>query len=621
MDNFENLPILADELDLPVLLPGTGPKQTKIPAKYSQWHNLASQLHVRSCAVHPISDNEHLWLATGGGILHWLPELNHYKRYTSEHGLPGNSVLAVAVDGNGQKWALTHNNKLYYLFNDQWLQYELLESIHCIQQGEDGLLWVADSQGLSAIESPQSEPKYVSQIKSCSFRALWVIDQNDIWICDSRGIYHFDERWHFKEFFGVLTLACRDGVLWLGTLEGLFRIDLNNKKTDLIIGEISGPVHAIYPCEKGVWAASCGKVGLVTSTHWSAIRGNFLDINVRITSLVPAGSDTVWIGSHTGLLQGWTNKSTQWRLTNSPPDVIEPWYDDHIPPHTFSNTIQALAFQSSEDRSVLWIGTTNGLFRLDLHMDDWTYYSQTGQRDIRAIVVEKENSAVWVANWQGGLRRLQGRVLLNETAKVQGPIIAMTHGARSISWACGLNGLYKKDGEDWSIVLVSDALPSDGVVQAIAENTDEQILLGASTGLFIYELGASVIKRYDGVLGLEDIRSLLAVHNESRVFVGTANGLYGILGNQLKEIACLEDYTVTDLAWDKIQRVLWVGTDAGLYGLTEGKAGWKTTYSFTARNSGLAADRITAIAIDTNLVHESQLWIGTPCGLSCYTYQ
>ncbi|MHC5722349.1 MAG: hypothetical protein ACYTX0_62645, partial [Nostoc sp.] len=85
---------------------------------FLEWSNLASQRHVRSLAFDPTHGD--LWLATGGGILHWKLELNRFVRYASEHGLPGNSVLAVTVDGMGQVWAAHEQFGIYYLKNDTW---------------------------------------------------------------------------------------------------------------------------------------------------------------------------------------------------------------------------------------------------------------------------------------------------------------------------------------------------------------------------------------------------------------------------------------------------------------------------------------------------------------------
>src|SRR2546423_4808446 len=56
---------------------------------FSKWRSSASQRHVRDIAV----DNHRgrIWLATWGGVLCWMPEVDLCVRHTSEHGLVGNA--------------------------------------------------------------------------------------------------------------------------------------------------------------------------------------------------------------------------------------------------------------------------------------------------------------------------------------------------------------------------------------------------------------------------------------------------------------------------------------------------------------------------------------------------
>ena len=66
---------------------------------------------------------------------------------------------------------------------------------------------------------------------------------------------------------------------------------------------------------------------------------------------------------------------------------------------------------------------------------------------------------------------------------------------------------------------------------------------------------------------------------------------------------------------------LWVGTSGkGLFCLAERDKRWERVQTFTARNSGLAVDRDTTLVLSSGKSSERTLWIGTPCGLSCYTY-
>ena len=88
----------------------------------------------------------------------------------------------------------------------------------------------------------------------------------------------------------------------------------------------------------------------------------------------------------------------------------------------------------------------------------------------------------------------------------------------------------------------------------------------------------------------------------------------------LTHVATLEGWPVTALAWDKGSSFLWIGTDGGLTNLRADGTGWKAC-TWTTEDSGLAAGRVTALALGSIEPGQTQVWIGTPCGLSCYHHR
>jgi ligand-binding sensor domain-containing protein len=90
---------------------------------------------------------------SGGGVLHWFPGKDRFTRYASEHGLPGNSVCAAAVDGSGQVWVSGEQLGLYYLKNDIWQLYGILGEVKVSYLTTDstGKLWVGTANDIYAI--------------------------------------------------------------------------------------------------------------------------------------------------------------------------------------------------------------------------------------------------------------------------------------------------------------------------------------------------------------------------------------------------------------------------------------------------------------------------------------
>lgn len=617
-----DLPVPVSGEDLPIPVADAGPQEEKARDKaHLEWSNLASQRHIRDLALDPVQGD--LWLATGGGVLHWQLEKNRFTRYASEHGLPGNSVVAVAVDGLGQVWAASEQFGLSYLKNDIWRPYRILGEIKvsCLTLDSTGRLWVGTASGIYAINSPDRKPAIELPPAGHPPRAIALTNENDIWLCNAQGVHHYQDSCWVRSSDSVqpdiLTIARQGENLWLGTFRGLVRIDLTTGKPHPIDNRPQGEVTALAPTSQGVWAACGGLVGLATEAGWTPLGEKRL--NTPITSLAAASDDEVWIGTHDGLLRGGT-EGMRLHLTDTPPDVIGLPSGDRSPA-TFSNLVQALSVQQLAERSILWIGTARGLFRLDLLTENWRRYGRLGTQDIRAIATTPDQETVWVGSWSSGLHGLKQQTELEATPKVSEPILAITAGT-SQCWAVGLDGLYQYKDSDWVQVISAQELPVKGWLQAVAQAVTDHVWLGTSAGLLVYKPDTRQLTTVSGALGSADVRSLLAISKDESelVWVGTTQGLYVGKSDNWESVPNLENRTITALAWDGNASSLWVGTDLGLFRLVSQDNGWKIANEFNVHNSGLGANRVNAITISTGDSGETNLWVGTPCGLSCYSY-
>lgn len=617
-----NLPVPVGGEDLPIPVADAVPQQEQPSDKaFLEWGNLVSQRHVRHLAFDLTQEN--LWLATGGGILHWKLELNRFVRYTSEHGLPGNSVLAVAVDGASQVWAAHEQFGIYYLKNDTWRPYRILGEVKvsCLTLDSNGRLWVGTSSGIYAINTPDRKPAIELPPAGFPPRAMAIANENDIWLCNAQGVYNYKNATWVRTTDSVqpdvLTLVRQGENLWLGTFRGLIRIDLTTNKPHKIDTTYPSEVTALAPHPQGVWVACGGQVGLATETNWIPLGEK--RFNAPITSLLTGRDKQVWIGTHDGLLRG-ENKQLLLHLTDNPPDVIGLASREKSPP-TFSSLVQALSVQQFVDRSILWIGTAQGLFRYDLFTESWRRYGQLANQDIRAIITSQDQETVWVASWSSGLHSLKQQNELQTAPNISEPILTLTAGTDRY-WAIGLDGLYHYKDSAWLQVISNKELPVRGWLQAITQGVTDHVWLGTSAGLLLYKTDTQRLTPITGNLGSADVRVLLAINRDEleQVCVGTSQGLY--IGNvdNWESIPELENRLITALIWDKNNSSLWVGTDKGLFCLlSQGNS--RKINEFNIHNSGLGANRVIALAIGTGEDKETKLWIGTPCGLSCYTYQ
>ncbi|WP_223270112.1 ligand-binding sensor domain-containing protein [Nostoc sp. 'Peltigera membranacea cyanobiont' 213] len=562
-----DLPVPVGREDLPIPVADTAPQQEQPSDKaFLEWSNLASQRHVRSLAFDPTHGD--LWLATGGGILHWKLELNRFVRYASEHGLPGNSVLAVAVDGASQVWAAHEQFGIYYLKNDTWRPYRILGEVKvsCLTLDSTGKLWAGTASGIYAINTPDRKPALELPPAGFPPRAMAIANENDIWLCNAQGVYNYKNATWVRTSDSVqpdvLTLARQGKNLWLGTFRGLVRIDLTTNKPHKTDTTYFGEVTALAPHPQGVWAACGGQVGLATETGWTPLTEK--RFNEPITSLLAGRDKQVWIGTHDGLLRG-ENKQILLHLTDNPPDVIGLASREKSPP-TFSSLVQALSVQQLADRSILWIGTAQGLFRYDLLTESWRRYGQLASQDIRAIITSQDQETVWVASWSSGLHSLKQQNELQTAPNISEPILTLTAGSDRY-WAVGLDGLYQYKNSAWVQVISNKVLPVRGWLQAIAQAVTDHFWLGTSAGLLLYKTDTKRLTPIIGNLGSTDVRSLQAInrYESEQVWVGTSQGLYVGNVDNWKPIPELENRVITALIWDKNNSSLWVGTDKGLW--------------------------------------------------------
>lgn len=618
-----DLPVLSTrDRDLPIPVRGIEPHHERTQAiAYPAWFNLSSQRHVRDLAIDPI--NGDLWLATGGGVLCWRSGFASFTRYSSEHGLPGNAIRAIGVDGSGQVWAAHEYCGLSYLDGDIWRLYPVLgeRTVSCFSRDKNGSLWIGTINGICAIDRIHG-PTFELPPASGIPRMLSVIDQDDIWLCNARGAFHFDgNTWvHHSAQHDILKLACCGGKLWLGTIGGLALVNLATGDVHRADTWPIGEVTALTLTEDGVWAACGSKVGLATETDWMPIGGQLP--RTRITGLAQIDKDEIWIATHDGLLRG-TLTGIKFHLTETPPDVIgRHSFDPQRPPAAFSNMIQAIALQHLAQGDSLWIATASGLFRLDLFTESWKRYDQRDLRDVRALVANTTREDIWAASWMSSVYSLKQQIVKESLPESSGPILSLAVGPNAELWATGLDKLYRNDGSTWSLAFSSKMLPTGALIRCLAQASSMQVWIGTSRGLCVYSTATTTIKVASGILGTADIRSLLSIQCNQTVtlWVGTSRGLYSGQPDDLQSLESFDGRVITALAWDSNAEVIWVGTDNGLFRLIDASKGWSLAGEFNSRNSGMAADRVTALMVGNTENGESHLWIGTPCGLSCYTY-
>jgi ligand-binding sensor domain-containing protein len=323
-----------------------------------------------------------------------------------------------------------------------------------------------------------------------------------------------------------------------------------------------------------------------------------------VTALAQVSDHEVCVGTSFGILRCGFARSERWS-TEAAPDVISL-------SGTLGTLIQAIAVGQSGGENVIWIGTPAGLFEFVPAAARWTQLGGRRVEDVRALA--SAGDEVWVGSWRSGLRKLRDRQM--GPPIVADPIVALTvDTGNARCFAAGPDAVYLVDGQAVTRVVVAEELQQGTWLNTIAVGADGTLFVGSSAGLFKFTEGGDIgVVRGD--FAGTDVLALLSAGEgtDESLLVGTSRGLYVGSLEHLVTVNALAGRAVTALAWDEIGKAAWVGTGEGLVRVTRAYEGWALTMELTSEQSGLASDRISALAVD----NERGLWVGTTSGLSSY---
>lgn len=359
-------------------------------------------------------------------ILISLTQLNsqklYFRRIDINDGLSQNTVTDIMQDRNGFMWFCTKDGLNRYdglhfrIFQNIPGKEERLGNIRCIDEDQDGRIWIGTSSGLYVYD-PVSEifskkpfgggsPDYPIQDLKCG-------GNGNIWIIAERaGIYrHYSKEGKTELAYGtdkpLRTLAIDDnsGTIWVSQSgKGLFYTDdeFRNIKTfqprgnrelfqnDIISHILISDYNKIFlGLERG------GLVELNKATGEIKKIG-LSDTQLFVRCAVQYSAKELWIGTETGLYIYNTETGRVQHFENSPHDLYS----------LSDNSIHSIC---KDSEGGIWIGTFfGGINYVPKRDPDFTkyYYSECNgglmAKRIRDIC-QAEGNALWIGTEDAGL--------------------------------------------------------------------------------------------------------------------------------------------------------------------------------------------------------------------------
>ncbi len=368
------------------------------------------------------------------------------------------------------------------------------------------------------------------------------------------------QQYYFRNYTGndgLSQLVCqalfqdRDGYIWIGTQAGLNRYDGNQ--------------FEIFSIQQGL------------SNDW-------------INSIAQDSTGRIWIGTNSGL--------SSWKLDKGFENFTIP---DKLP----NCPVLSLAI---DQQGMIWCGTSTGLFVWNgsefLIVNNANGLPQT---KINTLLID-HSGRLWAGTETGLFYRQNDQFYAFSSAELKNQkIYALVEDRKQRMWVALRDRVCVMLGGQ----ILSEFSQKEGIiglpVQALYVSRDNEIWVGANTGLSVIRDGAVQSISIQNGLPFQDVR-VIHQDREDIIWIGGFGGVAKFVGR------AFTTYTKTDgLGSNNVRPIvrghngfLWVGTVNGL-----SRYDGQTWHNFTTRD-GLNSNNISSLLLDRNNI----LWIGNESGLN-----
>jgi diguanylate cyclase (GGDEF)-like protein len=338
------------------------------------------------------------------------------------------------------------------------------------------------------------------------------------------------------------------------------------------------------------------------------------DSGLLVTALAEDGDGFLWVGTQEGLLR-WDG----YRLREYKP---APQTAGALP----DNFIESL---HADRRGRLWIGTNGaGLARYDKAADRFISY-RAGDSGLSGVqvpaIVDDDAGGLWIGT-ENGLDRidLDSEAITHVDQVAENPpnarIQALLRDRQGALWVGTAAGLVRRDAESGRFVAVT--LPAVGTetpgVTALFEAGDGQIWIGTSRyGAYVLDPGTGAARPVDATLSREEI-SAIAEPQPGELWLGTnGHGIVTVAADFHIGRIRHDPVLPTSIAGDVVgalyrdrSGLIWAGTDRGLGRYDPNQAGITTAFGGASRESSVSGPDIRAVLA----MPGGGLWVGFSTG-------
>ncbi len=490
------------------------------------------------------------------------------RTWTSEQGLPQNSVQTVIQTADGFLWIGTQvglarfDGSTFKVFNKKNVPAMKDVFINHLLEARDGTLWMTTQAGGLVAMNKDAFKLYTTEqgLLNNSVDVLCEDHEGSLWIGSrQKGLYKFKDG-RITDYTNAKGLASkqvwaifedRSKVLWIGTTKGLTKFE-NGQFTTLTKrdGLSDDYIQAIWQdSSNALWIGTLdGGLNIYKDGHFKSFSTAQGLPKKAVTVIYGDRSGTMWVGTYAGGLHYFDGVS----------------FKPFITPELSSTSIIMSIYEDHEGN--LWVGTgTDGLHRLKKSRVS-TYNKQTGlSADAVWGMCEDRKGNIWIALDGGGANKLKNGVVTSYSRKnglIDDNVYTLMEDHTGTLWFGTDLGISK-----WKDGVFTSLSPKDGYpanVEALYEDRENRIWIGADT---LFKLEHNVLTKYTANDGYPNAHplSLLEDHTGALWIATDGDGVLKFVNGTFT------NYTTKDGLTDNIilclyedqQGKIWAGTNGG----------------------------------------------------------
>ena len=501
-----------------------------------------------------------IWMATAEGLWYFDPTKKQFHlsdKLANRNLLSNQNITALMEDSQDNLWLGTQDglNRMnlknfavsHYSLDPKRKGSPNTNFIRSIREDKNRRLWIGTNGGGLFRLSFNSDFKISEQI---NFSAS---DQNT---------------GNLSHNIVLSLLIDQSNLLWIGTLNGIDKIDLKKSKFNLYrrshdyrsVDLLDNVIASIYKDQQnniwiGNWGSGLNILDRSTNkvTHYtSQSRGNAHISNNFIHVIHEDSKNRIWIGTRDEI------------------NLFDKVNKRFLPIRQYFNGDKLPDFKNIRVNDILedsagffWIATQNGLYKLDVENQKFEIFLQgTGEQNVSSNLVyrliEDASRNIWIGTTQGLDKYIRKENVFIHYQRIQNSqntlcsnfIVSLCEDFEQNIWIGTTSGLNKFVPKDSTFLYFSkyNGLPSN-VIYEIQEDKNKNLWFATVEGLSVYYSRQNVFRTFeleDGMQGREfNTASYKAADGE--LFFGGMHGVNYFYPDSVRNNTAIPPVVITNI--------------------------------------------------------------------------